>query len=251
MRGCLLAIAVLLPATAAAQGADAMLAFSNGHFNEAANLAQAHGDADNYAFAARSLLAKAVSGDVDPDPVVVGQAWKLAEEALAIDPRHVEGRLQLAISMSLTARPMTTRQALRSGYGEKARDLVLSIIEDEPTNAYAHGFLSVWHVEVIRRGGRLGATVMGASVRKGRRHYQAAIAANPTDAALHWQWARVLTALNADKYREEIDATLTAALALPTETALEGIMQSRARTIETAFATLTEKEVEGLAAEML
>ena len=45
--------------------------------------------------------------------------------------------------------------------------------------------------------------------------------------------------------------TRLVALALPTETALEGIMQSRARTIETAFATLTEKEVEGLAAEML
>lgn len=250
MRTCLIALFLLTP-VAYAQDTQAVSAYIDGRFVEAADLAEQAADADNYAFAARCLLAASISTDAEPDPVLINQARQLAEQALAIDETHNEGRMQLAISLSLTARPMTTRQAMRSGHGERARDLAKAVLEDDPAHAYAHGFLSVWNVEVLRRGGRLGATVMGASVKKGRRHYHAAIAADPNEASLHWQWARVLTALNARKYREEIDAALEAALAIPTDTAIEGVMQARARTIETAFTTQSNEAVEGLAADML
>ncbi len=250
MRAWCLALALLAPA-AAAQDQVAVTAYGEGRFAEAAEIASGIADADNSAFAARALLARAISTDEEPDPATVAEAWALAEKAVALEPGHVEGRLQLAIAMSLTARPMSVREALRSGYGEKARDLVREVIADDPGNAYAHSFLSVWNVEVLRRGGRLGATLMGASVKDGREHYEAAIAADPGEASLHWQWARVLTALNADKYRDEIDAALAAALSLPSETAIETIMQVRAKRIETAFATLSKEAVEGLAAKML
>ena len=235
-----------------AQDAGAVKAYQEGRYLEATEAAEARADADNYAFAARSLLASAISTNVQPAPDVLERARWLAEQSLAIDPVHNEGRLQLAIALSLTARPMSARAAMRSGHGQRARDLAEAVIKDDPSDAYAHGYLAVWHIEVVRRGGGgLGARVMGASVRRGREHYEKAIAADPDEASLHWQWARVLTSLNAKKYRGEIDAALAAAQAIPTNTAIEGVMQARARQIEIAFATQSREEVEGLAAEML
>ncbi|MEL7128994.1 MAG: hypothetical protein AAGK23_05560 [Pseudomonadota bacterium] len=241
----------LMAPIAQAQDVSAKMAYADGRFIEAADIAETVGDADNLAFAARSLLAASVATDDEPDPALIQRANTLATQALQQDDLHIEGRIQLAISLSLTARPMSTRDALRSGHGETARDLAKAVLEDDPDNSYAHGFLSVWNVEVLRRGGRIGAAVLGASVKKGRAHYQAAIAAQPDEASLHWQWARVLTALNARKYRDEIQMALSAALAASTETAIETVMQERARKIETAIATQSREVVEGLAARML
>lgn len=233
------------------QDVNAVQTYAAGSYLDAARQAEAVGGADNLAFAARALLTDAIATNAQPTPEVLAEARRLAEAALAIDEEHVEGRIQLAISLSLTARPMSAGAAMRSGLGQRARDIARGVLKDHPENPYAHAYLAIWNVEVIRRGGRIGGTVMGASVRKGRKHYQAAIAADPRDASIHWQWARVLTALNAKKYRGEIETALAAAQSQPTDTAIEGVMQARAQTIEIALSTRSRSEVEGLAAEML
>ncbi|MEM9669470.1 MAG: hypothetical protein AAF950_11150 [Pseudomonadota bacterium] len=243
--------ACLTAPAAFGQDAGAIKAYENGLYIEAAEIADAAGGADNFAFAARALLADAIAANQQPTPERLADVRQLAERALDLDERHVEGRLQLAISMSLTARPLSAGAAMRSGLGQKAREIARDVLKDDPENTYAHAYLAVWNVEVLRRGGRLGGTVMGASVKKGRKHYQAAISSDPDDASLHWQWARALTSLNAKKYREEIEATLAAAIASTTDTAIEGVMKERARTIDMALTTRTRDEVEGLAAEML
>ncbi|MEM7662038.1 MAG: hypothetical protein AAF292_07290 [Pseudomonadota bacterium] len=251
-RALLLIASLAISATAAvAQDAASVEHYEAGSYIQAASHAEAAGGADNLAFAARSLLADAIATNEQPSPERLSEARRLAEAAIAIDPDHIEGRIQLAISLSLTARPMSAGAAMRSGLGQRARDIAKDVLEDDPDNAYAHAYLAIWNVEVVRRGGRMGSAVMGASVRRGRQHYQAAIIADPDDAAVHWQWARVLTAHNAKKYRDEIDAALAAAQAQPTDTAIEGVMQDRARTIEIALSTRSRAEVEGLAAEML
>ncbi|MEO1552795.1 MAG: hypothetical protein AAFR82_02590, partial [Pseudomonadota bacterium] len=105
--------------------------------------------------------------------------------------------------------------------------------------------------EVRRRGGALGASIMGASVKKARRHYEAAVALSPDDASLHWQYARALTALNSKKYRSEIDTALTQALVCDTETRLEQVMQTRAQELQSALRTQKRAAAERLAAQML
>ncbi|MEM6412510.1 MAG: hypothetical protein AAF683_13350 [Pseudomonadota bacterium] len=249
-RALLVAVCLVTPA-AVAQDRSVIQTYETGSYIEAAQQAEAAGGADNLAFAARALLTDAIATNEQPTPERLAEARRLAEAALAIDENHVEGRIQLAISLSLTARPMTAGAAMRSGLGQRARDLAREVLVDDPDNSYAHAYLAIWNVEVVRRGGRMGGVMMGASVRRGREHYLAAIASDPEDAAVHWQWARVLTSHNAEKYREEIDAALAAAQAQPTDTAIEGVMQDRARTIEIALSTQSRAEVEGLAAEML
>ena len=206
--------------------------------------------ADALAFRARALLAEAMSGPADPPEEMLHRALQDANTALALDPSHAEGRLQRAIALSLILRPMTTREARKTGWAEEARDLARSVLADDPGNVYAHGFLSVWNLEVVNRGGRIGALIMGAGVSDGRDHYEAAVRAAPGDASVHWQWARALAALNARKYHDEVLAALEAALAAPVETELERVMQARAALLK-AELMLDDRRAGEIAAGML
>lgn len=229
-----------------------VVAFEQGQYRQAAVEAEAAQTPDSLAFAARCLLAEAMSAaDYEPPEALILRAEALARQAVAREPEHIEGRLQLAIALSLRARPMSTREAMRSGFGDEAKELVASVLEDDPENFYANGFMAVWNIEVVRRGGSFGSAIMGASVKKGHGFYASALAVERDDAATHWQYARALAALNARKYRGEIDAALSAALSAEAETELERVMQARAAKLQDALATQKRRDVEALAAAML
>ena len=237
---------------ALAQGDAHLIAFTEGRYDDAAELAQRTETPDRLAFAARSRLAEAMSSpDFVPPPFLLDEAEAFARAALEADPEHIEGRLQLAIALSLKARPLTTREAMRSGHGETAKALVEDVLEDDPGNPYAHGFLAVWHLEVRRRGGAFGASILGASVKKGRRHYHDAIEASPGDASIHWQYARALASLNAKKYRAEIETSLQAALDCNAESTLEDVMRRRAELLQFTLQNENRSVTQLLAAEML
>ncbi|MEM7493414.1 MAG: hypothetical protein AAF296_08535 [Pseudomonadota bacterium] len=252
MRTLILVVLFLLGVHAHASPVLLTTAFEEGNYRDAASDAIAMGSADGLAFAARCNLAEAMSDPTftPPEPLIL-EAERLARESLALDPRHVEGRLQLAIALSLRARPLSTRAAMRSGFGDEAKALAEAVLVDDPNNYYAHGFMAVWHIEVVRRGGSVGSAIMGASVRRARNHYQAAIQANPSDVSTHWQYARALTALNAKKYRKEIDAALGAAIGQKPPTALDTVMQNRAKTLKSALNSEPRRTVQATAADML
>ena len=227
------------------------VAFHEGRYEEAAQTAASASTADAYALAARALLAKGMCGPGQPPADLLELATTHAQAALEIDPAHLEGRLQLAISRSLTARPLSTRQALRTGYAKDAKKLAESVLADDPDNAYAHGFLAVWHVEVIRRGGSIGAAMMDADIDDARDHYAKAIASMPGDASIHWQFARALAATNVRRFRSEIETALIAAESAPIETPLERVMASRAARLAALMQTQSTRAVQAEAARML
>ena len=248
-----LLIALMMPAlTAFADDQAHVIAFDEGRYEDAAALAETQATPDHLAFAARSLLAEAMSSpDYEPPAALLNTAEMKAREALDLDPNHIEARLQLAIALSLKARPLSNREGMRTGYGKDAKTLADGVLEDDPDNSYVHGFLAVWHLEVRRRGGSIGASVMGASVRKGREHYQKAIDIEPGDASLHWQYARALAALNSKKYKAEIIQALQASIDCETESTLEDVMKDRARILLTALEKDSRKTAERVAAQML
>ncbi|MEZ5945862.1 MAG: hypothetical protein R3C13_08605 [Hyphomonas sp.] len=243
--------ALALPRPALAQGQEALQAFAAGDYDAALASLAGQENADSEAFAARVLLAEALSCEADPPQDLLQAALREANAALALDPAHVEGRIQKAIALSMIIRPMSAMEANKTGLGEEARNLAKSALESDPDNPYAHGFLAVWNIEVVRRGGSLGAMVMGASVREARKHYEAAAAASPGDASVHWQWARALAALDAKKYRKEIEAALATAEAASPDSDLEGVMQRRASELHAILSSAGPKAAEARALEML
>jgi hypothetical protein len=132
-----------------AQSQGAVEAFTAGRYDAAYAAVAADRAPDACAFGARALLAKAMSGEGQPPEPLLTAALGEAETALATQPGHIEGRLQKAIALSLLVRPMSLKDARDSGYGEEARQLAEAVLVDDPQNAYAHGFLAVWHIEVM------------------------------------------------------------------------------------------------------
>ena len=239
------------PLPAAGQDQDALGAYMAGNYQAALTRIANVSDADSRAFAARVLLAEAISQDGQPPSALLERALDEANQALGREPGHIEGRLQKAIALSLIVRPMSAGEVRRSGLGAEARDLAEGVLADDPDNLYAHAFLAVWNVEVVRRGGMIGAMVMGASLDAARQHYRAAVDLAPGDAAIHWQWARALAALNAKKHRKEIQAALDAALAAPVDSDLERVMQARAALLKHVLEDDGANAAEARALDML
>ncbi|MEQ9505950.1 MAG: hypothetical protein RLO80_06730 [Hyphomonas sp.] len=237
-----------LPAAADLVSANA--AFRAGQYDLALREAAAEPSADADAFRARTLLAQAMCAARAPDSTVIKEALAAAEAALARDSGHEEGRLQKAIALSLLTRPMSLGEARESGYGPEARKLAESVLADDPANHYALGFLAVWHVEVHRRGGTIGAAVMGANLKTARQYFEEAVRLAPDDAGLRWQWARALAAYDAKKYRGEIKAELTAALAIDPTTEMDRVMQGRAKALLDVVNSEKPRTVEQAAVRM-
>lgn len=244
-----LAVPVASPAVGEGLSPALHLAFDQGLFDEAATEARAIASADAKAFAARSLLAKAMCGDTQPDTATLEAAAALAEEAVVLDPIHVEGRLQLAIAKALIVRPLPGRRGMRDG--RAARQLAEAVLETQPDNAYAHGFLAVWHIEVVGRGGRIGAAVMGASIDQAHAHYARAAAILPGDASIHWQYARALATMNPKRFQAEIEVALAAARRSAPTSRVEQVMADRAATLSELMATGDRQVIVAAASEML
>lgn len=227
--GWVLGAAVLAgPAVAHPTSAELAGRFARGDYMEAARQAEEAAGADDLAFAARSLLAYCMTGTREPDAAIVDRASKDAEAALKIDPGHEEGRLQLAIALSLKSRAMDVLEAWSAGYGDKGRKLATDVLKADPGNFYAHGFLAVWNIEVRRRGGPLGAAFMGASLKEGRKHYEEAVRLAPDDVGIHWQYGRALAALDVREYAPEAIRVLERAVAANAADHVERVMQGRA-----------------------
>jgi tetratricopeptide (TPR) repeat protein len=252
IRSLILAACVVLAAPmASADMASANDAFRAGRYDAALVEASAAGpSADAYALKARATLAKTMCSSLEPDPARIREALASADAALTLDPRHGEGRLQKAIALSLLTRPMSLGEANRSGYGPEAKALAEAVLSDDPANHYALGFLAVWHVEVHRRGGTLGAAMLGASLKTAGADYAEAIRLAPDDAGLRWQWARALAAFDAKKYRSQIESELEAALAIDPQTDLDRVMQKRAETLLNELTSKRARDVEDIANRM-
>jgi hypothetical protein len=218
----------VLPFWAQADPDAALEAFRHGDYERALLHADDIQQPDVRALRARILLAQAVSAAEGPPDRLVFEALQEAEEAIRLQPRHIEARLQKAIALSLLLRSMSLAAAARTGYGDQSRTLAEAVLEDDPGNFYAHGFLAVWHVEVVRRGGMIGAGIMGASVRLARQHHAAATVLKKHDIGLNWQWARALAGLDPERYRAEIIAALDEAVTSTPQTELDRVMQQRA-----------------------
>jgi tetratricopeptide (TPR) repeat protein len=210
--------------------------YARGDYLEAAALAEQVAGADDLAFAARALLAYCMTGSAEPDARVVERAVRDAEAALRLDPEHEEGRLQLAIALSLKSRAMDVMTAWSAGFAEKGKRLAEEVLKADPRNVYAHGFLAVWNLEVVRRGGAVGAWMLGASTGSGRSHYDKARALAPDDIGVHWQYARALAALDLKGKTPDVRAALDRALAAAASDHVEQVMQARAQQLSEALA---------------
>ena len=220
MRG--LFLAVLLACSAGAEEQSFKAAFDAGCLAEAIELAQEGDTAQDHIHAAQALLAVCL---MNKSRCAASQNAEKAEaHALAasnLEPANQEARLALAVSISLRLQALSTREARRTGEIRQPKKIAEALLNENPQDAYAHLVLSLWHIEVVKRGGRVGAMFMGASIRKAQEHYRAAIAIQPSDPVIHWEYARAMALVESSRLEDEIQKALDLCAELEGSIALE------------------------------
>lgn len=231
------ALCAPLSAQAAPSQAPAM-AYASGRFMEAADLAGQSTRADDRALAARALLAQSIlTADPHARAALVTSAEREARAALVADPNSVEARLQLAMAIGIKGRRASIGEALRHGYAGDGKRLIDEAVALSPREPWAWALLGGWHLEVVRRGGRVGARLYGASTQKGLAAFEQARRLAPNDPAIGLHYAAALLGVDAVKYAPQVRDVLAAAAAAPADDAFQSRMQDEARRLGAILAT--------------
>jgi tetratricopeptide (TPR) repeat protein len=203
--------------------------FDLGRWRQAADTASRLHDADNLAFAARSLLASALlSPSSRTRTSDIAQARQFAEAALITDARHIEARLQLATALGLQARTGSPTRAFAAGLPQRVKRLLESVSRDAPTQAWTYALLGGWHLEGLRIGGAAARTMLGVDLLKGKTEFARAMRLDPNEAATPFYFAASLLALNPAANVAEARALLLRSQSAPNKDAFQNEVKSRA-----------------------
>jgi hypothetical protein len=232
-----LALALLAPAAAAGARDDdiassAQALFHDGRFLDAAEAAGGDwSSADDQALAAKSYaIAAFLTDDKDEADRLAKEARVHAETAIALNPRHVEGRLQLAVALWLSCRYRDGFQSYLDGAPQRGRQLIESAISDAPDEPWGYALLGSWHFEALRRGGDMAKRMLGADLAAGANALDRAQSLAPGDPGIAVQAGLAYLALDPKRYHDQAKLILERAVAIPPRDGFEAAIETRART---------------------
>lgn len=227
----------------------AMTEFAKGNWKQAAQIAARLHDADNLAFAARSLLASALlSSPSRTRGRDVSQARTYAQAALILAPKHIEGRLQMATALGLQARTGSPVKAFTLGLPQRIRRLLDSVARDDPSQAWAFALLGGWHLEALRIGGAGARAMLGVNLAAGKQAFARAMTLDGSIAATPFYFAASLLALAPGENKGEARTLLVRAQSTPKRDAFQDEVQARAAQL---LAILDQKGPEAAANQAL
>lgn len=215
---------------------EALNAFHAGQFTKSAQIAEAEASAPSLAFAARALIAEAITRSGGFCLPCLSEAEALAQQAIALDARNVEGHLQRAIAMGFRGRVIGVVQARSEDLPEKAHDSLTTALELDPHSAWAQASLGAWNLEIVHHAGPvLAAISYGATKSRGLSLYREALAQNSSNVVLHVHFALTILALDQESFHDEAQTALAAALSVPTRDSLALHSQNQARDLQRAL----------------
>jgi tetratricopeptide (TPR) repeat protein len=222
-------------------------AFTAGHFATAAMLSEAEGAADALAFAARAHIADAITRESETCLDCLVRAEAAATAAIARDPDITEGYVQRAIAIGFRGRLIATLEAQSEGLAEKGRAAIDRALELDPANTWARASLGGWHLEIVHRAGSILAAVLyGADEDDGLENFRKAIAADPANILLQFNFALSLLALDRERFEDEAERALDEGVKDPRNDTLTQVMRARARKLADTLKSGTEDDVEAL-----
>ena len=234
----LLACFAAAPVAMAEPPSAALRLYAAGEFVAAADLADTQPSASSRAFASRALVAAcAAARSSRAIDALLARAEGSAREALSLDPRSVDARLQLALVYGMEGRRASLARAFASRYASRGKRLIDEALAIEPTNAHAHAMLGAWNLEVIRRGGRMGALMYDARTGVGLAEFERARALAPTDTLIPLHFAVALLGLDPVAYSARANRLLREVIAASPGDALESLGQDTARHLQAALAS--------------
>ena len=225
------------PAALAEPPSAALRLYAIGEFVAAADLADAQPSASSRAFASRSLVAACAAAQ---SPAAIDMLLQRAEasarQALALDARSVDARLQLALVYGMESRRASLTRAFASGFATRGKRLIDEALTLDTDNAHAHALLGAWHLEVVRRGGAAGALFYGGRASVGIAEFERARVLAPSDVLISLHFAIALLGLDPVAYASRAARLLDSVAAAPSADALESLAQQTATRLQAALA---------------
>jgi hypothetical protein len=208
---------------------DVQRLYAQGRFLEAARVGESLATAPALTLAARALLAQSMFNPLsEPDEPLLLAAQARAEEALARQPGSLLAQLQLAAALGLRAQLMSNGEAMAQGIAQRAQRLIATAVERAPNDPWAQALHGGWNIEAVRRGGALGAMLLGASVGAGEAAFQRAVALAPRDPAILLAYATALLMLDPQDQSARAERLLNQATACAPRDAFERLTRDRA-----------------------
>jgi tetratricopeptide (TPR) repeat protein len=241
-----------LPAQADGTSAtNAMAAYRAGNYEQAASLSEQAGTASSYAFAAQALIADAISRKDGFCVPCLEKAEKLAEHAIELDPRLIDGYLQDGVAIGFRGRSVGISRARSLGLAEKARAVIDKAMAINPTNVWARASLGAWHIEIVNHAGRILASLTyGASRDEGLALYRAALRDAPDIAVRHFHYALSILALDPAEFHQEAERELRHAMTVRTDDALTAFVRTQAEIVLECMQSGSAAELDALVLKM-
>lgn len=237
MRRLALAIVLSFAAFAAtAQTSDPFALYKGGDYQGAIRAGLAQNTEAGFDIAARAALAEETLG-VSPCLECLKRAEGYARKAIAAGGKSPESFVYLAAALGYEARIMGTLSAGFKGIATDAREAMEHALRVKPEFSWALAGLGSWHIEVVHTGGSvLGGLMYDASFSKGEAFYRRAVAAEPANLVIHFQFALSLASYDLDEQRAAVARELDAAAKGVPTSAFDTEIKRRATTLAALLA---------------
>lgn len=224
-------VCMFVPAwTAGAQSIEkARTVYAEGHFMEAADLAQLLDTSEGYAFAAKSLAIYSYYIAPDSDKEGLFQrAADLARKAIRNDVDNPEAYLQLAHAMGRHAQTIGIVEALQKGYASQVRATIQEALRLNPDMPAAHLSLGAWHAGAVSKSAFFSGLLYGASEEDALVHFERALELAPENKTVLIEYALGLLSLDAIGNGAKARDLLERAITLPAKDAYDRIIHRKA-----------------------
>jgi hypothetical protein len=202
--------------------------YTEGRYSEAISVGEAEGGSIGFTVAARAAFADAELRET-PCLECLSRAGELAREAISADPENAEAHLLLVAALGRRARLIGFFASQREGVASQTDEAISKALMLESGSAFALAVRGAWHFEVVSQAGRfLGSTLYGARAEDGQRYFAEAIAREPENLVIRYQYALSLEACDFDAERGEVEMALEAATLGRPRDAYEGAINARA-----------------------
>ena len=223
-------IAGLAGGTFHAQSLEAArLAYVEGDFLQAADIAGEFNTADAHALAAESL---AIYGfhlaSENEQEEIFARATDHGLEAVRLEPENVNAHLQLAHAMGRYAQVVGVIEVLGNGYVRRVRNAVQTAIEMDSESALAHLGLAVWHAEALDKAGIFARILFGASSARALTHLERALELAPDSKVVTLESGLGFLLLSERRYGDRAQQLLLKSRSIPIQNAWEGFMHETA-----------------------
>ncbi len=223
--------------------------YTAGKYDAATQAARQLDTAEGHALAARALLAKAITEvPFEKRAPVLKEAEGEADKAIARNGKVLEGHLQKFVAYgSLTRLP-----GFKGGNGAAAkasRQMLDRALALDPKDPWTLAALGGWHLEIVRRAPLgLGKMAFGASRAEGLKAFDQALAGDPKNVDVRYEYALSLLSLDSKRYRAESESVLNEAIAIATDDAYSRAAQTRSKRLLALLASGDRRKLDAVLA---